>query len=46
MTSVFNPSMLILARESRGLTQSKLSELIGLSQGKLSKVEKGLQTLP
>ena len=37
-----NPSMLVLARESRGYTQSRVSELSGLSQGYISKLEKGL----
>ncbi|MHB8673723.1 MAG: ImmA/IrrE family metallo-endopeptidase [Candidatus Limnocylindrales bacterium] len=34
--------MVTLARESRGLTQSKLSQLVGISQGHLSKIEAGL----
>ncbi|MEP1034401.1 XRE family transcriptional regulator [Ekhidna sp.] len=41
-----NPSMLTLARESRGISQSELSKKIGVSQGKLSKAEKGEQGLP
>jgi Zn-dependent peptidase ImmA (M78 family)/DNA-binding XRE family transcriptional regulator len=34
--------MLILARESRGLTQSELARLLGVSQGYVSKTESGL----
>ena len=34
--------MVTLARESRGITQSKLARLIGISQGHLSKIEAGL----
>jgi Zn-dependent peptidase ImmA (M78 family)/DNA-binding XRE family transcriptional regulator len=36
------PAMVTLAREGRGLTQSKLADLIGISQGHLSKIEAGL----
>lgn len=38
----FNPEMLTLAREYRGISQSALSEEAGLSQGHLSKFEHGL----
>ena len=41
MTS-FNPHMLILARESRGLTQAELSAGTDLGQGTLSKYETGV----
>ncbi len=34
--------VIILARESRGLTQSRLARAVGLSQGHLSKIEAGL----
>ena len=34
--------MVVLARESRGLSQKELSDMSGLSQGKLSKIENGL----
>lgn len=36
------PGIITLARESRGYTQKQLAELIGVEQGTLSKVEKGL----
>ena len=37
----FNPEMVVLARESRALTQSALAREVGLSQSKLSKIENG-----
>jgi len=40
-----NPDMLVLARESREINQSDLAKRIGISQGKLSKAEKGEQKL-
>lgn len=45
MLTTLNPDMLILARESRGFSQSELAKTIGVSQGKLSKAEKGEQSL-
>jgi Zn-dependent peptidase ImmA (M78 family)/transcriptional regulator with XRE-family HTH domain len=36
-----NPQLLIIARESRGLTQKSLSAAVGISQSKLSKYERG-----
>lgn len=39
----FNPEMLILARESRGLTQKELAANISIQQGTVSKIEAGLQ---
>ncbi|MBW4888789.1 XRE family transcriptional regulator [Mucilaginibacter sp. HMF5004] len=36
----FNPQMLKLARELRGYTQTQLSELMGVAQGTISKIEK------
>lgn len=45
MRNIINPEMLLLARESRGLSQSDLSTLLNISQAKLSKAEKGEQTL-
>lgn len=38
----FNPQMLILGRESRQLTQSELAKKLGITQGKLSKMESDL----
>lgn len=40
-----NPRLLRLARESRGLSQSKLASLAGISQAALSKAENGLVPL-
>ncbi|MFN0135140.1 MAG: XRE family transcriptional regulator [Phycisphaerae bacterium] len=37
-----NSSMLVLARESRGLSQTQLAGALGISQGKLSKYETGM----
>lgn len=45
MLNDINPRMLILARESRGLSQSELSKRLNISQGKLSKAEKGEQSI-
>jgi Zn-dependent peptidase ImmA (M78 family) len=45
MINIINPQMLILARESRGFSQSELSKRLNISQGKLSKAEKGEQTI-
>lgn len=36
-----NPSMLMIARESRGLTQGELALSIGMQQGTISKLESG-----
>ncbi|HEX5171953.1 MAG TPA: XRE family transcriptional regulator [Cyclobacteriaceae bacterium] len=38
----FNPEMLVLARESRGLTQKELAQKLNIAQGTLSKIENGL----
>jgi len=35
----FNPEMIVLARESRGLTQSQLAQAAGVTQGTISKIE-------
>lgn len=43
--NVINPRMLVLGRESRGISQSELAQSIKLSQPKLSQAEKGGQTL-
>ncbi len=37
-----SPSMIVLARESRGLTQSAVASRMNVSQARLSKVESGL----
>lgn len=42
MSNSVNPEMLILARETRGLTQSELAEATFISQGNISKYEGGL----
>lgn len=39
-----NPAMVILARESRGLTQTELASLTGVSQAMMSKIEAGGKT--
>lgn len=40
-----NPKMIVLARESRGLTQMALADKLGISTSKLNYVEQGNQTL-
>ncbi len=42
MANSFNPEMLVLARESRGLTQGVLADRLNVEQGTLSKFEAGL----
>lgn len=42
VSNVVNPSMIVLARESRGLTQSELASKLKIGQGHLSKIENGL----
>jgi Zn-dependent peptidase ImmA (M78 family)/transcriptional regulator with XRE-family HTH domain len=42
MDLIINPSMITLARESRGLTQSEMAPSIGVSQAFLSRIEAGL----
>lgn len=37
-----NPAMLVLARESKGITQSELAKLISVSQANVSKFESGM----
>lgn len=41
-----NPERLVLAREARGLTQKDLAEELNISQGRISKLEKGLIPMP
>ncbi len=38
----FNEEMLVLRRESLGLTQSSVADQLGISQGRLSRIEGGL----
>jgi len=40
-----NPQMVILARQSRGMTQTSLATSLGWNQGVVSKVENGLEPL-
>ncbi len=41
----FNPEMLVLARESRGHTQSSLARLLSLNQATISKIESGISLI-
>lgn len=41
----FNPEMLILARQSRGITQRELAQMLSVSPGWLSKVEGGIKEM-
>lgn len=41
-----NREILALARESRGLTQIELSDLLGINQGTISKIENGTMDIP
>lgn len=41
-----NPNMVILARKSRGLTQKALATALGVTQGRISKIEAGLLDVP
>lgn len=46
MTSApLNPEVLIVARESRGCTQNDLADAAGVTQGLISKAERGIATL-
>ena len=42
MIESFNPEMLVLARESRGLNQTELAGVLGVKQGTVSKLESGM----
>ena len=42
MGNDFNPEMLVIARESRGLSQTDLARSIDLKQGSISKIESGV----
>lgn len=46
MSETVNNKFLELARHLRQLTQKEAADMLGISQGKLSKAEKGLQPLP
>ncbi len=43
--AIINPEMLEIARESRGMSQTHAAKAVHISQGKLSKAEKGGQSL-
>ncbi len=45
MTEAPNAEMLTLARESRGMTQTELAAVTGISQGYISKAENGMQVM-
>lgn len=45
-TKKFNPDMLIMARKSRGLTQSDLATALAMTSSHLSKVEGGMTPFP
>jgi Zn-dependent peptidase ImmA (M78 family)/DNA-binding XRE family transcriptional regulator len=42
MNQAINPKMIVLARQSRGITQQELTEHLRIGQGTLSKLESGL----
>ena len=42
----FNPELLVLARQSRGITQRQLADMLSVSPGWLSKIEGGIKELP
>lgn len=42
MNQLINPDMFILARDSRGKTQTELSEFLEIPQSSISKIEQGL----
>jgi Zn-dependent peptidase ImmA (M78 family)/transcriptional regulator with XRE-family HTH domain len=42
MNTKVNPDMIIMARESRGMSQKRLAEAISVTQGKISKYENGV----
>jgi Zn-dependent peptidase ImmA (M78 family)/DNA-binding XRE family transcriptional regulator len=42
----FNPEMLVLARQSRGISQRELARILSVSPGWLSKIEGGIKELP
>lgn len=46
LNRVFNPHMLVLARQSRGMTQGQLAKAVKATQGWISKLENGLAPEP
>lgn len=46
MSATLNPEMLILARESRGLSQTDLHRKTGIPQAAISKYESGVSAVP
>lgn len=46
MKKLVNPDLIILARESLGITQSELAEKLKIDQGNLSRMEHGLLSIP
>jgi len=46
MDAMFNPNLLIVARQSRGITQKDLAQKAGLDQGYISKIENILTVPP
>ena len=46
MNEKVNYKLLLLSRQLRGLTQKDASRKLGISQGRLSKLEHGLQDIP
>ena len=43
MARIFNPEMLFVAREARGLTQSELAKQLHIAQETISRIENGLR---
>jgi Zn-dependent peptidase ImmA (M78 family)/transcriptional regulator with XRE-family HTH domain len=43
MVLSFDPKLMLVARQARGLSQADLAEMLGINQGFLSKVENGLK---
>jgi Zn-dependent peptidase ImmA (M78 family)/transcriptional regulator with XRE-family HTH domain len=46
MSERYNHSMVTLARDSRGLTQTELAKRVGVPQGTISKIESGAMQIP
>ena len=43
---IFNPDMLVMARKSKGLTQSEMATALSMTSSHLSKIEAGIATFP